>query len=106
MHSIRRMALPIIGLTSAHLSYLILSMFLVSYPLFCEFIRKSPLLCVPNPPLATLCRHSSLVPEGIVSLIRTDGDWEDEITQGMAWMVVGVQSLCHPVGLPKKYIKI
>lgn len=91
------MALPIIDLALGHLSCLILSMFLVSYSLFCELIH-SRFHFISRIPAGHARRHSSLVPEGIVSLIRTDGDWEDDITQEVAWC----PSLCHVVELPPK----
>jgi hypothetical protein len=103
--SIRRMALPTIDPTSAHLSYLILSLFLVSYALFCKLIRSR--LHYVRIPAGHACRHSPLAPEATVSLICNDGDWEDDTIQEVMQMVVGVQVFAIAVELrQKKYMKI
>lgn len=100
--SIRRMALPTIDPTSAHLSYLILSLFLVSYALFCKLIRSR--LHYVRIPAGHACRHSPLAPEATVSLICNDGDWEDDTIQEVMRMVVGVQVFAIAVELRQKSI--
>jgi hypothetical protein len=105
MQSIRRMTLPSIDLTSAHLSYLILSMFIVSYSLFCELIH-SRLYFTSRMPAGHARRHSSLVSGGTVSLIRTDGGLGRRHPQEVAWVVVGLQVFALPLSFPQKYLKV
>ena len=96
------MAFPGIEPTSAHLTYLILSLFLVSYALFSELIRNR--LHLSEPPLATLV-GIIFGPRGIASLNPRGWGWEDNITQEVTRMVVGVQVFAIAVELPQKYMR-
>lgn len=97
------MAFPGIEPTSAHLTYLILSLFLVSYALFSELIRNR--LHLSEPPLATLV-GIIFGPRGITSLDPQRWGWEDNITQEVTRMVVGVQVFAIAIELPPRYMKI
>jgi NhaP-type Na+/H+ or K+/H+ antiporter len=96
------MAFPGLEPTSAHLTYLILSLFLVSYALFSELISNR--LHLSEPPLATLV-GIIFGPKGIVSLNPQRWGWEDNITQEVTRMVVGVQVFAIAIELPQKYMK-
>jgi sodium/hydrogen antiporter len=96
------MAFPQIDPTSPHLTFLILSLFLVSYALFSELIRNR--LHLSEPPLATLA-GIAFGPRGITALNPQRWGWEDNITQEVTRVVVGVQVFAIAIELPQKYIK-
>ena len=89
-------------ITPPHLSYLILSGFLISYAFFSHFVRNR--LHLSEPPLATLI--------GIIFGPRVAGvldprkwGFEDRITQEATRVVVGLQVFVVGVELPKAYFK-
>ena len=96
------MAFPGIEPTSAHLTYLILSLFLITYALFSELIRNR--LHLSEPPLATLI-GILFGPRGITSLNPQRWGWEDNITQEVTRIIVGVQVFAIAVELPARYMK-
>jgi sodium/hydrogen antiporter len=96
------MAFPEIEPTSPHLTYLILSLFLVSYALFSELIRNR--LHLSEPPLATLV-GIIFGPRGIVALNPQRWGWQDDITQEVTRMVIGIQVFAIAIELPGKYMK-
>ncbi len=96
------MAFPKIEPTSSHLTYLILSLFLILYALFSELIRNRCHLS--EPPLATLV-GILFGPRGITSLNPQRWGWEDNITQEVARMVAGIQVFAIAIVLPKQYMK-
>ena len=96
------MAFPGIEPTSAHLTYLILSLFLVSYALFSQLIRNR--LHLSEPPLATLV-GILFGPRAISSINPQQWGWEDNITQEVTRMVIGIQVFAIAVELPSKYMK-
>ena len=86
--------------TPPHLTYLILSAFLILYALFSHLIRNN--LHLSEPPLATLV--------GIIFGPRVLGvlnpqSWgiEDDLTQEATRVIVGVQVFAVGVELPKAY---
>lgn len=96
------MAWPQLEPTSPHLTYLILSLFLILYALFSELIRNR--LHLSEPPLATLA-GIAFGPRGVGALTPIEWGWEDNITQELTRVIVGVQVFAVGVELPKKYIK-
>ena len=94
------MTWKVIEATPPHLTYLILSAFLILYALFSSFIRNR--LHLSEPPLATLL--GILIGPNVLSIIdpRAWG-FEDSITQELARVVVGVQVFTVGVDLPKAY---
>jgi NhaP-type Na+/H+ or K+/H+ antiporter len=86
--------------TPPHLTYLILSSFLILYALFSQFIRNT--LHLSEPPLAVLI--------GItfgpgVSEVLTPQRWEldDDILQEVTRIIVGIQCFAVGIELPKMW---
>ena len=96
------MGWPQIEPTSPHLTYLILSSFLIAYALFSELIRNR--LHLSEPPLATLA-GIIFGPSGLGALTPIEWGWEDNITQELSRVIIGVQVFAVGVELPKKYVK-
>lgn len=88
--------------TAAHLLYLILSIFLVLYALFSQFIRNR--LHLSEPPLATLV-GIAFGPRGACLFDPQTWGWEDNVTQELSRIIVGVQVFAVGVELPRKYFK-
>lgn len=88
--------------TSDHLLYLILSSFLILYALFSQFIRNR--LHLSEPPLATLV-GIAFGPKGADVFNPHSWGWEDNVTQEMARIIVGIQVFAVGVELPRKYLK-
>ncbi|MCJ1228291.1 hypothetical protein MMC12_004952 [Toensbergia leucococca] len=86
--------------TSAHLTYLILSAFLIIYALFSHFCRNR--LHLSEPPLATLV-GIAFGPRGADVLDPEKWGIEDDLTQEAARIIVGVQVFAVGVELPKAY---
>ncbi|KAI4133550.1 MAG: hypothetical protein LQ347_002129 [Umbilicaria vellea] len=86
--------------TAPHLTYLILSAFLILYALFSLLIRNR--LHVSEPPLATVI-GIAFGPRGVGVLDPHSWGWQDNITQEATRVIVGIQ--CFAVGgeLPKAY---
>jgi len=96
------MGFPEIDPSTSHLAYLLLSLFLILYALFSELIRNRAHLS--EPPLATLAGIAS-GPRGVAALNPISWGWEDNITQELTRIIVGVQCFAVGIELPKKYIK-
>jgi sodium/hydrogen antiporter len=96
------MAWPQIEPTTSHLTYLILSLFLIIYALFSELIRNR--LHLSEPPLATLV-GIVFGPRGIGILNPKTWGWQDDITQEFSRIIVGVQVFAVGLELPKKWLK-
>lgn len=97
------MSWPEIEPTTPHLSYLLLSFFLILYALFSELIRNRAHLS--EPPLATLA-GIAFGPYGATVLDPADQwGWEDNITQELARLIVGVQCFAVGIELPAAYVK-
>ena len=94
------MAWSVIEATPPHLTYLILSAFLILYALFSSFIRNR--LHLSEPPLATLL--GIIIGPNVLNIVDPRA-WglEDSITQELARVVVGVQVFTVGVDLPKAY---
>ena len=86
--------------TSAHLTYLLLSSFLIIYALFSHFIRNR--LHLSEPPLATLV-GIAFGPKGAGVLDPLKWGIEDDFTQEAARLIVGLQVFTVGVDLPKAY---
>lgn len=97
------MAWPQIEPTTAHLTYLLLSFFLILYALFSELIRNRAHLS--EPPLATIA-GIAFGPQGATVLdpINKWG-WEDNITQELTRVITGVQCFAVGIELPAGYLK-
>jgi NhaP-type Na+/H+ or K+/H+ antiporter len=97
------MAWPQIEPSTPHLTYLLLSFFLILYALFSDLIRNRAHLS--EPPLATLA-GISFGPRGAPILDPIDRwGWEDNITQELARVITGVQCFAVGIELPAKYMK-
>ena len=88
--------------TPAHLLYLILSIFLILYTLFSQFIRNR--LHLAEPPLATLV-GIAFGPRGADLINPRSWGWGDNVTQEASRVIVGVQVFAVGVELPRKYFK-
>lgn len=88
--------------TSAHLTYLLLSTFLILYALFSQVIRNR--FHLSEPPLATLI-GIIFGPKGVDVLDPTSWGWEDNITQEASRLILGVQVFAVGIELPRKYFK-
>lgn len=86
--------------TAPHVTYMILSSFLVIYALFSQFIRNS--LHLSEPPLAVLI---GITFGPAVLNIITPRDWglDDNILQEVTRIIVGVQCFAVGIELPKLY---
>ena len=96
------MAWPQVEPTTSHLTYLILSLFLIGYALFSELIRNR--LHLSEPPLATLV-GIIFGPRGIDVLNPKTWGWQDDITQEFTRIIVGVQVFAVGLELPRKWLK-
>ncbi|KAJ9636624.1 hypothetical protein H2204_005224 [Knufia peltigerae] len=96
------MTWPEIEPSTSHLTYLLLSFFLILYALFSELIRNR--LHLSEPPLATL---TGIIfgPRGATILSPIEWGWEDNITQELTRVVTGVQCFAVGVQLPAGYVK-
>lgn len=95
------MAWPQIEPISSHLTYLILSIFLITYALFSELIRNR--LHLSEPPLATLA-GIAFGPRGVGVLDPKNWGWQDDITQEFTRIIVGVQVFAVGIELPKRWL--
>lgn len=95
------MAWPPIEPIPAHLTYLILSVFLIAYALFSELIRNR--LHLSEPPLATLA-GIAFGPRIIAVLDPHSWGWRDPITQEFTRVIVGVQVFAVGIELPKRWL--
>lgn len=86
--------------TPSHLTYLILSTFLILYVLFSQFIRNR--LHLSEPPLATLI-GIIFGPNSLGVIDPTSWGWEDNITQEATRLILSVQVFAVGVELPRKY---
>ncbi|KAL8946786.1 MAG: hypothetical protein Q9222_006864 [Ikaeria aurantiellina] len=86
--------------TSAHFTYLILSIFLIFYAFFSDFIRNR--LHLSEPPLATLV--GILFGPNVLDVVNpASWGWLDTVTQEAARVVVSLQVFSVGVELPKAY---
>lgn len=95
------MAWPQVEPSTPHLTYLILSVFLIAYALFSELIRNR--LHLSEPPLATLA-GIIFGPRGFNLLDPETWGWEDDITQEFTRIIVGVQVFAVGIELPRKWL--
>ena len=95
------MTWPQIEPVSSHLTYLVLSAFLIAYALFSELIRNR--LHLSEPPLATLV-GIIFGPRGIGVLDPASWSWQDHVTQEFTRIVVGVQVFAVGVELPRRWL--
>ncbi|KAF2096559.1 Na/H antiporter-like protein [Rhizodiscina lignyota] len=88
--------------TAPHLSYLVLSTFLIIYALFSLFIRNR--LHIAEPPLATL---AGIILGPRAAGVVTPAEWGlgDNVIQEITRVVVGVQCFAIGAELPKKYFR-
>jgi sodium/hydrogen antiporter len=96
------MSWPEIEPSTSHLTYVLLSFFLVLYALFAELIRNRAHLS--EPPLATLT-GIAFGPRGATILDPIQWGWADNITQELTRIIIGVQVFTAGIELPAKYIK-
>ncbi|MCJ1239539.1 hypothetical protein MMC14_007536 [Varicellaria rhodocarpa] len=87
--------------TPSHLTYLLLSTFLIIYALFSEFIRNR--LHISEPPLATLL-GIAIGPKGTQTLSPRNRFLDDGFTQEVTRIIVGVQVFAVGIELPKAYL--
>ncbi|KAL8713553.1 MAG: hypothetical protein Q9220_002415 [cf. Caloplaca sp. 1 TL-2023] len=86
--------------TSAHFTYLILSIFLIFYAFFSDFIRNR--LHLSEPPLATLV--GILFGPDVLNVVNpASWGWQDTVTQEAARVVLSLQVFSVGVELPKAY---
>lgn len=95
------MAWPEVEPSSSHLTYLILSSLLIGYALFSELIRNR--LHLSEPPIATLV-GILFGPRGIAILDPESWGWQDDITQELTRVIVGVQVFAVGIELPKRWL--
>lgn len=95
------MAWPHVEPVTSHLTYLILSAFLIAYALFSELIRNR--LHLSEPPLATLV-GIIFGRRGITILDPQTWGWQDDITQEITRIIVGVQVFAVAIELPRTWL--
>ena len=95
------MGWPQVEPTTSHLTYLVVSVFLIAYALFSELIRNR--LHLSEPPLATLV-GIIFGPRGIGVLDPETWGWQDDITQEFTRIIVGVQVFAAGIELPKRWL--
>ncbi|KPI36804.1 putative Na(+)/H(+) antiporter C3A11.09 [Cyphellophora attinorum] len=96
------MSWPEIEPSTSHLTYLLLSLFLIAFALFAELVRNR--IHLSEPPLATLA-GIAFGPRGATILDPLTWGWEDNISQEFTRVVIGVQVFTTGIELPAKYIK-
>lgn len=96
------MAWPEIDAQTSHLTYLLLSFFLIVFALFSELIRNRAHLS--EPPLATLV-GIAFGPKGVTVINPSEWGWEDNITMELTRVIVSVQVFAVGIDLPAGYIK-
>lgn len=96
------MAWSQIEATPAHLTYLILTTFLLCYALFSQFIRNR--LHLAEPPFATLF-GVIIGPKGLDVVDPVEWFGEDDITEEITRIVVGVQVFVVGLELPRRWLK-
>lgn len=89
--------------TPSHLTYILISSFLIIYALFSKFIRNR--LHLAEPPLSTL--FGILVGPDCLNIIDPR-EWlgEDSTTEEVTRIVVGVQVFVIGLELPRRWIKL
>lgn len=87
-------------LTGPHLTYTILSLFLITYALFTQFIRNK--LHLSEPPLAVLI-GIIFGPNALDVLHPRKWGLDDKALQEMTRMIVGIQCFAVGIDLPKHY---
>lgn len=86
--------------TSSHFTYLILSIFLISYAIFSEFIRNR--LHLSEPPLALLT--GIIFGPNVLNVVNPEQwHWLDTVTQEATRIIVSLQVFSVGVELPKAY---
>lgn len=86
--------------TSSHFTYLILSVFLISYATFSEFIRNR--LHLSEPPLALLT--GIIFGPNVLNVVNPEQwHWQDTVTQEATRIIVSLQVFSVGVELPKAY---
>ncbi|ERF70587.1 hypothetical protein EPUS_02453 [Endocarpon pusillum Z07020] len=95
------MGWPQVEPTTSHLTYLIVSVFLIAYALYSELIRNR--LHLSEPPLATLV-GIIFGPRGIGILNPESWGWQDDISQEFTRIIVGVQVFATAIELPKRWL--
>lgn len=95
------MAWPQLEATTPHLTYLLLSLFLILYALFSELIRNR--LHLSEPPLATL---AGIIcgPLGLGVLNPRLWGWRDNAIIELTRIVLGVQVFASAIELPKRWM--
>lgn len=97
------MGWPQIEPSAAHLTYLLLSFFLIVFALFSDLIRNRAHLS--EPPLATFA-GIAFGPRGATVLNPIDEwGWADNLTQELARVITGVQCFAVGIDLPAGYVK-
>ncbi|KAI9778064.1 MAG: hypothetical protein M1835_005078 [Candelina submexicana] len=86
--------------TASHITYLILSSFLILYALFSLFVRNR--LHLSEPPLATLV-GIIFGPKGFHALDPAKWGLRDNTTQELTRVIVGIQCFAVGIELPKFY---
>ena len=95
------MAWPEIEPTTSHLVYPLLSFFLILYALFSELIKNGAHLS--EPPLATLT-GVIFGPRGLTVLNPFEWGFEDNVTQELSRIIVGIQVFAVGIELPGGYM--
>ncbi|KAF2435872.1 Sodium/hydrogen exchanger [Tothia fuscella] len=85
-----------------HLTYLLLSSFLIFYALFSSFIRNR--LHLSEPPLATIV-GIILGPRGANIFTPEKWGYGDDVVQELTRVIVGIQCFDVGVELPRKYLR-
>lgn len=96
------MAWPEIDAQTSHLTYMLLSFFLIIYALFSELIRNRAHLS--EPPLATIV-GIIFGPQAVTVLNPFKWGWEDNITMELTRVIVSVQVFAVGIDLPAGYVK-
>ncbi|KUJ24553.1 Na(+)/H(+) antiporter-like protein [Mollisia scopiformis] len=91
--------------TPSHVAYLSLSLFLIVYALFSQYIRNH--LHLSEPPLAVL--YGIILGPAVLSILIPKQwgvkDEDDEIVQEMTRVIVAIQCFAVGIELPKEYFK-
>ena len=96
------MGWPDLEPTKPHLSYLLLSLFLIAYALFSELIRNRVHLS--EPPLATI--WGILCGPRVADVLNPEiWGWTDNITQELTRVIVGLQVFVVGIELPRRWLK-
>jgi NhaP-type Na+/H+ or K+/H+ antiporter len=86
--------------TPPHLTYLLLTLFLLTYALFSQFVRN--VLHLSEPMLAVL--FGIVLGPYVLGILEPEAwGWDDDVVREITRVIVGIQCFAVGIEMPKKY---